>query len=63
MSLYFIFWKYQTKCNKLSFWKFCRKSTSHNVSILLTDLPKSLLQNALDYLHISVDETVPGTIL
>lgn len=62
MSLYFD-WKYQTKCNKLSFWKFCKKSTSHSVSIQLTDLSQSLLQSALDYFRISMDETVPGTIL
>lgn len=62
MFLYFD-WKYQTKCNKLSSWKFCEKSTSHDVSILLTDLPQSLLQSALDCIHIPMDETVPGAIL
>lgn len=56
-------WKYETRCNKLSFWKSCKKSTSLIVSSLLTDMPLSPLQSALYYIHISMDETVPGTIL
>lgn len=60
----FVFWlEILTKSNKLPFWEFCKESAFHSVSVLPTDLPWGLLQNPLDYIHISMGLTVPGTTL
>lgn len=53
----------KSRQNVLSFWRPCKKSTCHNVSMLLTGLPQSPLQNSLGYSCVSIGETAPRTTL